>query len=98
MIYVCTTNIFSLATAYILSYDKIKIKLGIPILADFEVKAIKESTSKQQSVYQKFSTKMNESKMRKIDNKKQAEYENAGKQLPIRTFKTNPKLKDGDKK
>ena len=32
MIFVCTTNVVSLSIAYLLSYDKIKISLGMPVL------------------------------------------------------------------
>jgi hypothetical protein len=36
MVYVCTTNIVSLSIAYLLSYDQVKLKLGIPVLSASE--------------------------------------------------------------
>ena len=97
MVYICTTNFISLLVAYLLSFNRAKAFFKIPIPTDAEIKLIKESSAKAPSVITKFQSKQEERKKIKIDQAKQREYDEAGKQLPVRTYKRNPKLNDPPK-
>ncbi len=97
MVYICTTNFISLLVAYILSFNRAKAFFRIPIPTDAEIKLIKESSAKAPSLFSKFQSKREENKKIKIYQAKEKEYNEAGKQLPVRTYKRNPKLNDPPK-
>ena len=94
MIMVCTTNVFSLTSAYLMSFNNVKELFGIPVPSDIEIKKVKDSSKTQKNVYESGKSWLEEYNKRKVLKNKQKEYESAGKQLPIKTFKTNPKLKE----
>ena len=92
MVYICTTNFISLLVAYVLSFNRAKTFFKIPIPTDAEIKLIQESSAKAPSLISKYQAKREEKKKLKIDQTKEREYNEAGKQLPVRTYKRNPKL------
>ena len=54
MVYICTTNLVSLSIAYILSYNKVKNALGIPILSATELLQLKIASKGQKSFKEEF--------------------------------------------
>ena len=97
MVYVCTTNMVSLTVAYVLSFNKMKKILGIPVISEVEALQIKEATKKKSStdfISQWKDSRQNQkivSEVTERDALREKEFKNAGTRPPIRTFKTNPK-------
>ena len=95
MVYVCTTNLISLTLALTLSFKSVKKVLNIPILSKTEEFQMKLDQKKKKGLISGFKESMKNqsliSEVKERDALREKQFNKAGTQLPVKTYKSNPK-------
>ena len=95
MVYVCTTNLISLTLATIFSFKNVKKMLGIPIMTKTEELEAKLEQKKKKGLVAGFKESLkNQSLINEVkerDALREKQFNKAASQLPVKTFKSNPK-------
>ena len=97
MVYFCTTNFISLVTSLLLNLNSVKKALKIPILSAHEQKELEMSSKKQKNFIDGFKESIQNqriiSEVREREQLRTKQFNQAGTNVPQKTFKHNPKEK-----
>ena len=93
MVYVCTTNTFSLITSFVFNNDKVKKILKIPILSENEKREMRQTKVNFNFVKDLRKGLKDQQIIRQIQEReelREKQFAKAGTKVPQQTFKTRP--------
>lgn len=97
MVYFVTTNAISLGVSFIMNVNAVKKVFKIPIMSPNEMREVKEAGKKEKNFLSGFRESIQNQKIisevKEREALRQRQFERAGTQVPVKTFKTNPKIK-----
>lgn len=97
MVYFVTTNAISLGLSFVMNSNSVKKALNIPIMSEHEKREIKASAKKEKNFISGFKESIQNqriiSEVKEREALRQRQFEKAGTQVPMKTFKNNPKAK-----
>lgn len=97
MVYFVTTNAISLGVSFVMNVNAVKKAFKIPIMSANEMREVKEAGKKEKNFFSGFKESIQNQKIisevKEREALRQRQFERAGTQVPVKTFKTNPKNK-----
>ncbi len=98
MVYVCTTNAFSLATSFLFRNENVQKALGIPILSAAEKQRLKDEAKKKKGFLEGITDSFDNRKLvQEIKERENLHLKKFGQGARIQTFKQDPTKKIGPK-